>query len=334
MLINTIVVAGLLGLAAADSGASSGTLFDALDANGDGVVEAGEVQESQQVWFTRALRMGDANDDGRLTSEELNSALTDPEPRPAPRGRGQGQRRRIDPRRMDRNGDGQITLEEVPEPGRERFQQLLQRTGRESIPVDELAEIMQRGRPPGDADRMTDSKQAKMKNDSQPGSDRRAGRKNGSRERRPGDQSGKAQSRNSEQRRRAMQAFNRLDANGDGRVTRREARRNRQFIDRLDLNDDGVVDRSEVQAMSAGPSRSGANGDGQKRGNSQQRPEAGAFFERLDANGDGHITRDEAPQRMKSNFDRIDSNGDGKLTQSELQQAMRRRQQKSGKPNN
>jgi collagen type III alpha len=42
------------------------------------------------------------------------------------------------------------------------------------------------------------------------------------------------------------------------------------------------------------------------------------MFKRLDKNGDGKITRDEAPDRMAENFDKIDKNGDGAITPDEL----------------
>jgi len=43
-----------------------------------------------------------------------------------------------------------------------------------------------------------------------------------------------------------------------------------------------------------------------------------AMFEKMDADGNGTISREEAPERMKQNFDRVDTNGDGVLDRSEL----------------
>ena len=48
----------------------------------------------------------------------------------------------------------------------------------------------------------------------------------------------------------------------------------------------------------------------------------GALVDRImtwDANGDGVITRDEAPEQMRNRFDRIDANGDGMLETDELE---------------
>ena len=41
------------------------------------------------------------------------------------------------------------------------------------------------------------------------------------------------------------------------------------------------------------------------------------LFSRADKNGDGKLTKDEAPERLKEHFDRADSNHDGKLTADE-----------------
>ena len=52
------------------------------------------------------------------------------------------------------------------------------------------------------------------------------------------------------------------------------------------------------------------------------------LFSRFDRDKDGDVTRDESPERLKSNFDRIDTNGDGKLTRAEFEAALKRREQK------
>lgn len=49
------------------------------------------------------------------------------------------------------------------------------------------------------------------------------------------------------------------------------------------------------------------------------------FFKQLDKNGDGGVTKEEAPERMRENFDNIDANKDGKITAEEARQAMERR---------
>ena len=71
----------------------------------------------------------------------------------------------------------------------------------------------------------------------------------------------------------------------------------------------------------------GPGGGGPRAG----RPGGGGGFNPLqfDKDGDGRVTREEAPDRMKENFDRIDSNGDGAIDQSDID-AMRSRFQQRG----
>ena len=64
-----------------------------------------------------------------------------------------------------------------------------------------------------------------------------------------------------------------------------------------------------------GPRPGGQGGPG---GPGQGRPNPEEMFKRLDKNGDGKVTKDEAPERMAQNFDKIDKNGDGAITQDEL----------------
>ena len=53
----------------------------------------------------------------------------------------------------------------------------------------------------------------------------------------------------------------------------------------------------------------------------QRRPERperpGGFFERLDKNEDGKLTREELPEAIRRNFDRVDTNRDGAITRQE-----------------
>jgi collagen type III alpha len=54
----------------------------------------------------------------------------------------------------------------------------------------------------------------------------------------------------------------------------------------------------------------------------------------LDQNGDGKISRDEAPERMREGFDRMDRNGDGFLSEEELRAAFENtRGGRPGQPN-
>lgn len=50
-----------------------------------------------------------------------------------------------------------------------------------------------------------------------------------------------------------------------------------------------------------------------------QSPEPKQMFERLDKNGDGQISRDEAPRRLNEMFDEFDNDRDGQVSLAEMQ---------------
>ncbi len=74
--------------------------------------------------------------------------------------------------------------------------------------------------------------------------------------------------------------------------------------------------------MSRGPGESGGFGD------------PAARIMSFDADGDGRITRDELPERMRQRFDRMDGNGDGAIDTGEAQAAAERmaRFREGGRP--
>ena len=82
------------------------------------------------------------------------------------------------------------------------------------------------------------------------------------------------------------------------------------------------------RGRAGGNAGGGAGGDGLGAARGAGRsagPGGGRFVDRMlawDANDDGVITRDEAPNQMKERFDRIDENADGNLEEAELRDAL------------
>ncbi|MCH2203221.1 MAG: hypothetical protein MK102_14730 [Fuerstiella sp.] len=235
MTLTSVVVAGLLAVTSPTE--MNDELFAVLDANHDGVIVSSEVAESQRVWFTRALRVADDNGDARLTSKELSQALTDPKPRKAPAQRRRGQRQRLDPKRLDRNKDGMITLDEVRGPGKKRFQRLLDRTGKKAIAVEGFFRMIERGQ---DSKSMRESR-----------NDSRARESEMKDTRRQTDKSTDNKRRGDKRRPGASELFRRFDKNQDNRITRDEAPdRLISRFDRIDANGDGELTRQELARLS------------------------------------------------------------------------------------
>ncbi|MEO8162128.1 MAG: EF-hand domain-containing protein, partial [Arenimonas sp.] len=115
---------------------------------------------------------------------------------------------------------------------------------------------------------------------------------------------------------RADAAFNQSDSNHDGKLSQSEwqSARMRESADKfrsLDSNRDGKLSREELQAAHA----------------KHQGGRAGGLREKmrgLDTDGDQQLSRAEIGEqmpRLAQDFDRIDANHDGKLSREELQAA-------------
>jgi Ca2+-binding EF-hand superfamily protein len=112
------------------------------------------------------------------------------------------------------------------------------------------------------------------------------------------------------------QLFKRLDVNSDGKIEESEIPAGRrELIDRLgkkaDKNGDGAIDREEFDATVAKLRQQSTNG-----------PKPEQLFKKLDADKDGKLTLEEVPQDRRGLFKRIsaqaDKDGDKALSEEEF----------------
>jgi Ca2+-binding EF-hand superfamily protein len=110
-----------------------------------------------------------------------------------------------------------------------------------------------------------------------------------------------------------------MDANKDGFVTPEEAKDypklSAQF-DAVDTNKDGKLEVAEMDAHREAM-------HGQMRAHGEERWKA------ADTDGDAAISRDEAKvamPRLAADFDKVDANGDGKVTRDEMRAVRSQRQ--------
>lgn len=210
-----------------------------FDTDGDGTISAQEWVAGQKKTFARL----DANGDGKLDAKELEALGGGQRG-----GRGQGQPGRGgDPaamaqqffKRMDKNGDGAVTVDEVNERMKPRFAQM-DSDGDGKLTLDEFSaavrkrfeQMRKRGR---------EGKQRKPKK----APDAPA----------PGDGDGEegsgtkqAQSPPAGGNPMVDRLFARLDGNGDGKVTKDEWRGPAERFTALDKNGDGAVTKDEIAA--------------------------------------------------------------------------------------
>lgn len=270
-----------------------------MDRNGDGKISRDEVAGPARE---RLLPIFDRLGKDEISLEEVGRFAGGPRPEP---GQFLAQ--------MDANGDGKISRSEIPPFAKERFEPIFDKAGKDELTREELATALRsamEGRP-GDGDRpRTPEGQPNPRPDGQPGG-------------RPG--MGPF---------RLPRILQKLDTNGDGRVSKEELSKAGELFAELDENDDGQLDPRELmgpppEGMGRGsqpgqnpagrrPDMTDRRPDGDRPDNPQRGPFDGQFLARLDKDGDGKLSKDEAPERMKEGFARLDRNSDGFLDREEM----------------
>lgn len=319
-------------------------LFGRLDGNKDGQLTAAEAGQEHRRLFDRLMRNADKDANGQLSQEEFVAGLKDggagrergdrPDGPPGERRRREGAGRPDGPpgegrpgdgppgerrrggrfgqiaerlREFDKNADGKIELDEVPEERREMFEMVLDRFDKNDDDAMDLAEIGAAAREFGEAGAQIGGR----------GGDRPDGA--------PGFPPG------------PPPVVVALDADADGALSSEEIEGAAAALKKLDKDGDGKLSREELMPP-PGPPRGRAfsreGGPGAPRGTERQFDPAQIARRLLngDKNGDGKLQKDELPEAMQRRFDRMDANGDGAIDTEELK-AVAERLRDRARPN-
>ena len=141
--------------------------------------------------------------------------------------------------------------------------------------------------------------------------------------------------------------FQALDRNRAGKLQQNEIDLAVVVLRRMDENEDGDVSQSEIKLPPRRPGNANQRRPGQpnpsqnREGDRPERPSFESFLKSVDKDGDGKISKEEAPERMKERFGEADSDSDGFIDKEEQQvmiEGFRRRSQQGqgrqpGQPN-
>lgn len=281
-------------------------MFGRLDTNGDGKLTLDEAPERARPLVEAALRRAGKDPSGSLTKDEFVKHLPPPrdgEPTPASERRPDADR----PRDTERRPEGDRPRGGERAPAAERRADGDRPAGQ---PAARDGERRVDGDRPRDGERRPEGERPRD-------GERPAGR--------------------------GLAFLQVLDTNRDGRLSKEELAKASDKFDELDRNHDGFLDAAE---LAGGPppagdrgrergreepardgdarresgrvdgSRETREGPGRPAGDANGRP--GPIFQRLDRDGDGKISKDEAPEQLKERFGMLDTNGDGFLSLDEF----------------
>lgn len=150
---NSLFLTCLFILATSISSAQPGvnpseTFFKTLDKNSDGLLTREELGAEKEALFNRLVTLGDKNEDGKLTREEFLAGVSPkpvessapqrgPQSRPGDRDQFPGPQQMFE--RLDRDKNGKLTKEEMPEPFRDRFAPIFEKLNKDSLNAEEFS---------------------------------------------------------------------------------------------------------------------------------------------------------------------------------------------------
>ena len=122
----------------------------------------------------------------------------------------------------------------------------------------------------------------------------------------------------------AKKIVQKMDQNGDGKLSKTEFRGPPQKFRMMDQNKDGFVTGQELAAGISKGRAGGGGGPGKGNGGGQKKSlSLGQKFAMMDANGDGDIARSEW-RGPKDRFKRLDRDRDGVLSSDEIKKVVKR----------
>ncbi len=319
IMLAALVVAGLsvASLQAEDSKPDPAGVFKRLDTNGDGKLTAEEVPAGKREFFDRALRSGDADGDGVLNAAEFARAFSSGRDSDrerdsrSPRRPGSSSGGRSAPsaaefiKRLDKDGDGKVSSEELPQIYRARLGVKFEKFDKNkdgALNQEEVAAMLTASyssrRSSGTPSRDSDRPRPSTRDADQPSQD-------------------------------ALFAI--LDRDRDGKLSRRELEAAGSILARLDRDKDGSVSKREIAA--AASDRAPSSRSSRERSSRERDSRGGisSYARRLDKNEDGKLTKDEASGPIKERFDSLDEDGDGILKIEDIEKAFRRPRSRSPK---